>query len=31
MLEEQLVLLSRRDAVLVLFEDTHRIDPTSIA
>ena len=31
MLEEQLVLLSRRDAVLVLFEDTHWIDPTSIA
>jgi class 3 adenylate cyclase/predicted ATPase len=29
-LEEQLVLLSRRDAVLVLFEDTHWIDPTSI-
>jgi class 3 adenylate cyclase/predicted ATPase len=29
-LEEQLVLLSRRDAVLVLFEDAHWIDPTSI-
>ena len=29
-LEEQLVLLSQRDAVLVLFEDTHWIDPTSI-
>ena len=29
-LEEQLVLLSRRDAVLVLFEDTHWLDPTSI-
>jgi class 3 adenylate cyclase len=29
-LEEQLVLLSRRDAVLVVFEDTHWIDPTSI-
>jgi class 3 adenylate cyclase/predicted ATPase len=29
-LEEQLVLLSRRNAVLVLFEDTHWIDPTSI-
>ena len=29
-LEEQLVLLSRRDAVLVLFEDTHWFDPTSI-
>ena len=30
-LEEQLVLLSQRDAVLVLFEDAHWIDPTSIA
>src|ERR1700722_19436259 len=30
LLEEQLVLLSRRDAVLVVFEDTHWIDPTSI-
>ena len=29
-LEEQLVLLSRRAAVLVVFEDTHWIDPTSI-
>ena len=29
-LEEQLVLLSRRAPVLVLFEDTHWIDPTSI-
>ena len=29
-LEEQLVVLSRRDAVLVLFEDTHWIDPTSL-
>ena len=29
-LEEQLVVLSRRDAVLVLFEDTHWFDPTSL-
>ena len=29
-LQEQLALLSRRDAVLVLFEDAHWIDPTSI-
>ena len=29
-LEEQLVLLSRRDPVLVLFEDTHWVDPTSL-
>jgi class 3 adenylate cyclase/predicted ATPase len=29
-LEEQLVLLSQQDAVLVLFEDAHWIDPTSI-
>ena len=29
-LEEQLVLLSGRGTVLVLFEDTHWIDPTSI-
>jgi predicted ATPase/class 3 adenylate cyclase len=29
-LEEQLVLLSQRDPVLVLFEDTHWIDPTSL-
>jgi class 3 adenylate cyclase/predicted ATPase len=29
-LEEQLVLLSQRDAALVLFEDTHWIDPTSL-
>ena len=29
-LEEQLVLLSRQNAMLVLFEDTHWIDPTSI-
>jgi predicted ATPase len=29
-LEEQLVILSRRDAVLVLFEDTHWFDPTSL-
>jgi class 3 adenylate cyclase len=28
-LEEQLALLSRRDPVLVLFEDAHWIDPTS--
>ena len=31
LLEEQLVHLSRRHAVLVLFEDAHWIDPTSIA
>jgi class 3 adenylate cyclase/predicted ATPase len=30
MLEEQLVLLSRRGAVLLLFEDAHWIDPTSV-
>ena len=30
-LQEQLALLSQRDAVLVLFEDAHWIDPTSIA
>ena len=30
MLEEQLVLLSRRGTVLVLLEDMHWIDPTSI-
>ena len=29
-LEEQLVLLSRRAVVLAIFEDTHWIDPTSI-
>ena len=29
-LEEQLVLLSRRGTVLVLLEDMHWIDPTSI-
>jgi predicted ATPase len=29
-LEEQLVQLSRRGAVLVLFEDTHWFDPTSL-
>ena len=29
-LEEQLVLLSQRSAVLVIFEDTHWFDPTSI-
>ena len=29
-LEEQLVLLSRQASVLVVFEDTHWIDPTSI-
>ena len=29
-LQEQLALLSRRDAVLLLFEDAHWIDPTSI-
>ena len=29
-LQEQLALLSRRDAVLVLFEDAHWIDPTSL-
>jgi predicted ATPase len=27
---EQLALISRRNAVLVLFEDAHWIDPTSI-
>jgi class 3 adenylate cyclase/predicted ATPase len=29
-LEEQLVLLSQRNAVLAIFEDTHWIDPSSI-